>query len=63
VFGEMALVDQSPRGANAFAETDCALLAMNRDALLGLVKTNPGLGVALLTATAERMRFLSGRVN
>ncbi len=33
-FGEMALVDQSPRSANAAAETDCALLAINRNVFL-----------------------------
>src|SRR3970282_623141 len=30
VFGEMALVDQSPRAATAMAETDCDLLSINR---------------------------------
>ena len=30
VFGEMALVDQSPRAASAVAETDAELLAVNR---------------------------------
>ena len=30
VFGEMALVDQGARAANAAAETDCALLAISQ---------------------------------
>src|SRR4051812_49958178 len=30
IFGEMALIDQSPRAANASAEADCVLLALNR---------------------------------
>ena len=56
VFGEMALVDQSPRAANAVAETDCALLTINRNVFLSLVKSEPRFGIALLSATAERLR-------
>jgi CRP-like cAMP-binding protein len=56
VFGEMALVDQGARTANANAETDCALLAINRQIFLNLVKADPTFGVSLLTAIAERVR-------
>jgi CRP-like cAMP-binding protein len=56
VFGEMALVDQSPRSANAVAETDCALLALNRNVFLNLVRSDPTFGISLLAATAERVR-------
>jgi CRP-like cAMP-binding protein len=56
VFGEMALVDQSPRSANAAAETDCGLLAINRNVFLSLVKSNPTFGISLLGAMAERVR-------
>ena len=56
VFGEMALIDQSPRLANAAAETDCALLAINRNVFLNLVKSAPTFGISLLAATAERVR-------
>jgi CRP-like cAMP-binding protein len=56
VFGEMALVDQSPRSANAVAETDCQLLALNRNVFLSLVKSDPTFGIALLGSMAERVR-------
>jgi CRP-like cAMP-binding protein len=56
IFGEMALVDQSPRAANAVAEADCALLAINRNVFLNLVKSEPRFGIALLSAMAERLR-------
>jgi CRP/FNR family transcriptional regulator, cyclic AMP receptor protein len=56
VFGEMALVDQSPRSANAAAETDCALLAINRNVFLSLVKSDPTFGISLLSSMAERVR-------
>jgi len=56
VFGEMALVDQSPRSANAVADTDCQLLAINRAVFLNLVKSDPTFGIALLGSMAERVR-------
>ena len=59
VFGEMAVVDQSTRLASAVAETDCVLLAMNRNVLLNLLKANPDIGVSLLAAVAERVRVVA----
>ena len=63
VFGEMALVDQSPRSANAAAEADCALLAINRTVFLNLVKSDPTFGIALLGSMAERVRNTAAGVN
>jgi CRP-like cAMP-binding protein len=63
IFGEMALIDQSPRAASAVAETDCALLAMNRNVFLSLVKTEPAFGIALLSAMAERLRNTAAAPN
>jgi CRP/FNR family transcriptional regulator, cyclic AMP receptor protein len=63
VFGEMALVDQSPRTANASAETDCALLGINRQVFLNLVKSNPTFGASLLGAVAERLRNTAAGLN
>jgi CRP/FNR family transcriptional regulator, cyclic AMP receptor protein len=63
IFGEMALVDQSPRAANAAAETDCSLLAVNRNIFLSLVKSEPAFGIALLAAMAERLRNTAARLN
>jgi CRP-like cAMP-binding protein len=63
IFGEMALVDQSPRAANATAETDCALLAINRQVFLNLVKTEPTFGISLLGAMAERLRNTAAALN
>jgi CRP-like cAMP-binding protein len=63
VFGEMALVDQSPRAANAVAETDCVLLAINRVVFLNLVKADPTFGISLLAAMAERLRNTAAALN
>jgi|LakMenEpi03Aug12_release.lakeMendotaPanAssembly.Ray.scaffolds.fasta_scaffold351375_2 CRP-like cAMP-binding protein len=59
VFGEMALVDEMPRTASAGARTDCALLSMNRDQLIKLVRSNPGAGMAMMRAVAERVRYMN----
>jgi CRP/FNR family cyclic AMP-dependent transcriptional regulator len=61
VFGEMALVDQSVRAATAVAETDCKLLAINRNAFLHLVKTSPAFGASLLAGLAERAKDMAVR--
>jgi CRP/FNR family cyclic AMP-dependent transcriptional regulator len=63
VFGEMALVDQSVRAANAAADSDCVLLAINRTVFMSLVKSDPTFGVSLLAAMAERLRSLAAGVN
>ena len=62
IFGEMALIDQSTRAASATAETDCALVSINRAVFVNLVKANPEFGAALLGAVAERVRFIAARV-
>ena len=59
VFGEMALVDQSSRSASALARTDCALLSINRDALVALVKSDPAIGMAMMRCVADRVRFMN----
>ena len=59
VFGEMTLVDQAPRVASAIADSDCALLAINRKTFLNLIKSNPAFGASLLRALADRLRFMT----
>ncbi len=63
VFGEMALIDQSPRAANAVAETDCTLLGINRNVFQNLVKADPTFGISLLGAMAERVRHTAAALN
>lgn len=62
VLGELALIDQSTRAATAVAEDIATLQPINREAFIELVKLDPALGVALLTALAERLRYLTGRL-
>ena len=62
VFGEAALVDKTPRLATAVAETDCALLPVTRNGFVGLVKMSPGFAEKILSSLAERLRFLTTRL-
>jgi len=61
VFGEMALVDRTPRLASAVAESDCKLLAINRSAFLNLVTNSRRFAASLLTAISARARFMTSR--
>jgi CRP-like cAMP-binding protein len=60
VFGEMALVDRATRAANAVAETDCALLAVNRKQFLDLVQSDPAFGMSLLKVLGQRLLAVTG---
>ena len=60
VFGEMALVDRANRAANAVAETDCALLAVNRKQFLDLVQSDPAFGMSLLKVLGQRLLAVTG---
>jgi CRP/FNR family cyclic AMP-dependent transcriptional regulator len=59
MFGEMALIGRTHRLASAQAETDCELLAINRNIFIDLVKTRPKFGVALVNAVGERARYMA----
>ena len=61
LFGEMALVDRSPRLASAVAESNCKLLAINRNAFLDLVKHSRRFAASLLAAVSARARFMASR--
>lgn len=62
VFGEAALLDQSPRLATVVAERDCAVLPVSRNAFLGLVKMSPGFAESMLSSLAGRLRYLTSRI-
>jgi CRP-like cAMP-binding protein len=63
VFGEAAIISESPRLASAVAETDCELLAISREAFLTLVKVSPKFADTMLTTLAERLRYLTAKLD
>lgn len=61
-FGEAALIDPAPRMASAVAETDCELQPITRQAFQTLVSVSPQFGYTMLALLAERLRFLTERL-
>jgi CRP-like cAMP-binding protein len=61
IFGEMALVDRTPRLASASAESQVRLLAINRAAFLNLVKHSRRFAASLLAAVSARARYAASR--
>ena len=61
-FGEMALVDQSPRVASATADQYSELLTVDRASLLEAVKSQPAFAMAMLKAVVERLRQMNAQL-
>jgi CRP-like cAMP-binding protein len=55
-FGEMALIDESPRSADAVARGDCKLLALNQRQFLFLVDEVPFFAIRMMRVLADRLR-------
>jgi CRP-like cAMP-binding protein len=55
-FGELALIDNSPRSASAVAKTDCKLVPVDRRRFLFLVKEHPSFAVEIMGIMAKRLR-------
>lgn len=56
VFGEMSLVDQSPRSATATAKTDCVLAPISEKRFLFLVQETPFFALHVMGIMADRLR-------
>lgn len=55
MFGEMALLENKPRSANAIAHSDCRLMVVNHTNFNNMVSTQPQLISRLTTTLAERL--------
>ena len=62
VFGEMALIDGSPRVATVRAKTDCEVAPINEKSFLFLVHETPYFAVAVMRTLADRLRRMDQAV-
>ncbi|MEZ5828568.1 MAG: cyclic nucleotide-binding domain-containing protein [Hyphomicrobiales bacterium] len=56
IFGEMALIDGSPRSATVRAKTDCEVAPINEKSFVFLVHETPYFAVAVMRTLADRLR-------
>ncbi len=61
-FGELALIDELPRSANAIAMESCDILIVKRHDFLKLLLENPGISVNILKVLASRLRVADERI-
>ncbi|HEY2683326.1 MAG TPA: cyclic nucleotide-binding domain-containing protein [Steroidobacteraceae bacterium] len=60
VFGEMALIDQRPRSATAFAAADSRVAVIDKKRFLRLVEQTPHFALNIMQVITERLRRASG---
>ena len=51
----MALIDGSPRSADAYAKTDCSLVAVNERGFIFLVTETPYFAINVMRTLADRL--------
>ena len=59
IFGELALVDSSPRSATAIAGENCTLVMVEQRSFNDLLRRVPGLGLEIMKVMASRLRRTS----
>ena len=60
-FGEMALIDQSPRVATATATTSCKLAVITEKRFFFMVAQSPQFALELMKVMADRLRRMNAR--
>ena len=62
VFGEMALIDGSPRSATATARTDAEVLPVDQRKFVFLVHETPFFALDVMRTLADRLRAMNERL-
>ena len=62
MFGEMALIDHSPRSATIVAEEDTVLVPINERLFVVLVQDTPFFALDVMRVLVERIRLMNERV-
>jgi CRP-like cAMP-binding protein len=60
-FGEMALIDQQPRSANAVAKTDCDIETITDKKFMFRVQEMPFFALKVMKIMAQRLRNTTAR--
>lgn len=58
IFGEMALIENKPRSADAVVKTEAKLVAVDRNRFLFMVQQTPFFALQVLGIVTERLRHL-----
>lgn len=58
IVGEMALIDEEPRSASAFAKTDCKVVPIDKDSFLYLVQHTPYFALHVMKILTMKVRAL-----
>lgn len=61
-FGEMSVLESSPRDADVFADGDTCVLALGSGALFIRLRRDPSFALELLQALSHRVRVLNERL-
>jgi CRP/FNR family cyclic AMP-dependent transcriptional regulator len=56
IFGELALVDDSPRSATAVAKTNCQVVRISEERFTFLVEQTPYFAIQVMRIMADRIR-------
>lgn len=59
IFGEMALIDKSPRSATVTASSDCALVPLDEKRFLYMVHETPYFSLDVMKVIANRLRTMN----
>lgn len=62
IFGEMALIDSSPRSATAIAKTDCKIVKIDQKRFMFLVQQTPFFAIEVMRTLAARLRRMDERL-